>query len=412
MEYYKKKLTGEERKKLGMTLFPPMDRLKLPDALRCERLREDVIKDIAADPKMFARFEKLEPEDQEMLLEFFMGNRGLNVLYDPFFKKIMNQERLEKFLEQVMGQPVKIVRIIPTGELQQSAEGSVMIMDMIVRLGDGSYVDLEVQRISVDFPFERAACYASDLVVRQYEQIKAEQGPGTKFNYQSIRPVYVIVIMNSGTEKYRAFPHSYIHRTPDIVRFDTGLEERAIQKYIFITLDIFRKLMNNEDKYKMTELEAWMTFFGSDRPEDIARLVRDYPEFKEMYREINRFRLKPEEMMGMIGDAIRILDEGDAIMQIERLHSEVEQLQGKAEQLQGEADRLQGETDRLQGETERLQGEKEQLQGETERLQGETERLQGETERLRDRLSKQDSLLSEKDTLIAELQKRLEQLQN
>jgi len=131
MEYYKKKLTGEERKKLGMTLFPPMDRLKLPDALRCERLREDVIKDIAADPKMFARFEKLEPEDQEMLLEFFMGNRGLNVLYDPFFKKIMNQERLEKFLEQVMGQPVKIVRIIPTGELQQSAEGSVMIMDMM-----------------------------------------------------------------------------------------------------------------------------------------------------------------------------------------------------------------------------------------------------------------------------------------
>ena len=252
-------------------------------------------------------------------------------------------------------------------------------------------MDLEVQRISVDFPFERAACYASDLVVRQYEQIKAEQGPGTKFNYQSIRPVYVIVIMNSGTEKYRAFPHSYIHRTPDIVRFDTGLEERAIQKYIFITLDIFRKLMNNEDKYKMTELEAWMTFFGSDRPEDIARLVRDYPEFKEMYREINRFRLKPEEMMGMIGDAIRILDEGDAIMQIERLHSEVEQLQGKAEQLQGEADRLQGET---------------------ERLQGEKEQLQGETERLRDRLSKQDSLLSEKDTLIAELQKRLEQLQN
>lgn len=185
-----------------------------------------------------------------MLMGFFMGNRGLNVLYDPFFKRIMTQERLEQFLTQVMGQRVKIVRILPREELQKSAEGSVMIMDMIVRLEDGSYVNLEVQRISVDFPFERAVCYASDLVVRQYEQLKTELRPGNRFNYQSIRPVYIIVLMNSGTEKYRAFSNAYIHRTSDVVRFDTGLEERAIQKFIFISLDIFRRLKDNIDTNK------------------------------------------------------------------------------------------------------------------------------------------------------------------
>ena len=285
-----------------------------------------------------------------MLMEFFMGNRGLNVLYDPFFKKIMNQERLEHFLSQVMEQEVTIVKILPQEALKQSEEGSVMIMDMIVKLADGSYVDLEIQRISVEFPFERAVCYASDLTVRQYEQLKLEQKqavqkwrdwkealdnysptnepePKVKFNYQSIRPVYVIVLMNSSSKKYRKFEKDYIHRTADHVTFDTGLEEQAIQRFIFISLDIFRRLRDNGNikNEPMTDLEAWMYFLSSDRPEDITRLIKEHPEFESAYREINQFRMHPEEMMSMISEAIRILDEGDAKLQIEMLHEELKE---------------------------------------------------------------------------------------
>ena len=208
----------------------------------------------------------------------------------------------------------------------------------------------EIQRISVKFPFERAVCYASDMVVRQYEQLKLEQKqarrewqewneehrkglqtkesePKQEFNYQSIRPVHVIVIMNSSTRKFREFEKNYIHRTADFMEFDTGLKERAIQKFIFVSLDIFRRIRDNNGRAGMTELEAWMSFLASDRPEDITRLIDEYPEFEEMYQEINQFRRKPEEMMSMISEAIRILDEGDAKLQIELLHEELEQMQ-------------------------------------------------------------------------------------
>ena len=73
----------------------------------------------------------------------------------------------------------------------------------------------------------------------------------------------------------------------------------------------------------MTELEAWMTFLASDKPNDINSLIKEYPEFQKMYQEINQFRLHPEEMMAMLPEAIRMLDEGDALMQIERMREEI-----------------------------------------------------------------------------------------
>ncbi|MBR1853824.1 MAG: PD-(D/E)XK nuclease family transposase [Lachnospiraceae bacterium] len=369
MEKEKKVTTGTDREKLGRELFPPIDRLMLPQRLRSERLREEVISDIQKSPQMYGFYSELGEKDQEMLMEFFMGNRGLNALYDPFFKILMTPQRLENLLKQIMGQQVEIIKVLPTETIRKSEEGSVMIMDMVVKLADGSYVDLEIQRITVEFPFERAVCYASDMVVRQYEQLKMEQKraarewktwkkrrdeaeslklrgfsvgeeepePAVKFNYENLRPVYVIVLMNSSADKYSVFREQYIHRTPDEVVFDTGLKERAIQKFIFISLDIFRGMFNNRDKSKkMTELEAWLCFLASSKPDDITQLVQEYPQFTEMYMEINQFRLRPEEMMTMMTEAIKMLDEGDAKMQIERLHEKVEKLQSEAEALMNE----------------------------------------------------------------------------
>ena len=64
---------------------------------------------------------------------------------------------------------------------------------------------------------------------------------------------------------------------------NTGLELNLLQKYIFIPLDIFKRVCQNEGiKGKM---EAWLTFLSSDEPEDIVWLITDYPEFKVVYDE-------------------------------------------------------------------------------------------------------------------------------
>ena len=356
-------------------LFPTIDRRELPEVLRSERLREEVEADIRKNPDSWRIFQSLDTEYREKLIEFCMGNRGLNVLYDPFFKYLMTNERLERLLSQIMEQQISIVSVEHIEVKKRSSEASVMIMDLLVKLADGSYVNLELQRITFDFPFERAVCYSSDIMVNQYDQLKLEQKqkqkewrmwkkrqdvlkkqgieveeidpePPVKFDYRSLRPVYVIVLMNSSARKYSAFSEAYIHRSLDNVEFDTGLKEAALQKYIFISLDNFRKLKDNERKRtgasveteQMSELEAWMYFLASDQPEDIRRVIQDYPEFEEMYREIIWFRYHPEEMMSMLPEAIRMMDEGSFQTMLEtrdeKLRKQAEMIAAKEREIE------------------------------------------------------------------------------
>ena len=82
-----------------------------------EKTREQVMEELKSDPELFREFQKLSPTLQEELIQFSMGVRGLNVTYDPVFKKIFGPEtkpeRLEEFLSLCMNQKVKIVRVVP-----------------------------------------------------------------------------------------------------------------------------------------------------------------------------------------------------------------------------------------------------------------------------------------------------------
>ena len=56
-----------------------------------------------------------------------------------------------------------------------------------------------------------------------------------------------------------------------------------------------------------TKLEAWLTFIGSDRPDDILEVVRCYPEFRELYQEVFEFRYQKRELIEMYSKEIRKL---------------------------------------------------------------------------------------------------------
>jgi len=254
----------------------------------------------------------------------------------------------------------------------------------------------QVQSLKL-FPFERAECYASDIVVYQYDQLKSENkalnkeikarnaGRGNnekkeqiiRFDYREMRPVYVIVLMNSSSAKFNRFPNNYIHKSVDEVCFDTGLTEKTLKKYIYISLDIFRKMEHNE----LTELEAWMYFLASDKPEDIRRVIGAYPQFMELYQEIIRFRYNPRELMAMVPEAIRMMDEGSFQLMIDRLQ---EQLDAKVEQLSELAkknEELEGQNEKLAGRNEELAGQQKELTERNKALVTEHEKLLEKTRR-------------------------------
>ena len=96
--------------------------------------------------------------------------------YDFVSKEILNpeshRERVNEFLSLLLKQQVHILEVLPNDGTRIAEESSLLIMDIVVELEDGSIVNLEIQKIGYMFPGERSACYSADLLLRQYKRVQ------------------------------------------------------------------------------------------------------------------------------------------------------------------------------------------------------------------------------------------------
>ncbi|OUP16012.1 hypothetical protein B5F29_15425, partial [Lachnoclostridium sp. An196] len=89
-------------------------------------------------------------------------------------------------------------------------------------------------------------------------------------------------------------------------KFDTGLELSLLQEYCLVCLDVFREFPYAKDKNEQT---AWLSFLLTETVEEAEKLVSEYPWLEEIYRELAMLRRKPEEVLGMFSDALKIMDQ-------------------------------------------------------------------------------------------------------
>ena len=296
--------------------------------------REEVLKQIEKDPKCHEIFQKLPESLKEELIAFCMGNRGAKVTYDPFFKYVfhptLKKGRLAELLSLILGEEVEILEVLPNESDRISDSGSLLVMDILVKLKSGAYANVEVQKVGYLFQGERCACYSADLLMRQLarERAKAKE-QDVKFIYKSIKKVYTIVLMEESPSVYKECADAYIHHGKQT--FNTGLKLDLLQEYFMIPLDVFRKMPHN----KINKLEAWLYFIGSDRPKDIYRVIEAFPEFKELYNELLMLRYKTKELVGMfdvIKEALRAADEGTVEYMVEEQQREIAEQQRKLDE--------------------------------------------------------------------------------
>ena len=296
--------------------------------------REGVLKQIEKNPESYEIFQKLPESLKEELIAFCMGNRGAKVTYDPFFKYVfhpsLKKGRLSELLSLILGEEVEIVEVLPNESDRISDSGSLLVMDILVKLKSGAYANIEVQKVGYLFQGERCACYSADLLMRQLarERAKAKEQE-VKFIYKSIKKVYTIVLMESSPSVYWECADAYIHHGKQI--FNTGLKLDLLQEYFMIPLDVFRKMPHN----KINKLEAWLYFIGSDEPKDIYRVIEAFPEFKELYNELLMLRYKTKELVGMfdvIKEALRAADEGTVEYMVEEQQREIAEQQRKLDE--------------------------------------------------------------------------------
>ncbi|MBQ9505516.1 MAG: hypothetical protein IJU93_10980, partial [Lachnospiraceae bacterium] len=85
--------------------------------------------------------------------------------------------------------------------------------------------------IGYGFLGERSACYSSDQLLRQYKRIRSSHNKKS-FNYNMIKSVYNIVLLEKSPALFHKYPDNYIHRFSQ--KSDTGLKLNLLQHHIFI----------------------------------------------------------------------------------------------------------------------------------------------------------------------------------
>lgn len=347
---------------------------------------EEAVAILKSNEWAYREFLTFEKEHQEDILAFIQGKKGIPILYDGFFKHVfdpeVHPERLEDFLSEVLGQKVVIEEVLAREGNKLAEEGTLVVMDIIVRLSEGTIVDVEMQKTGYMFTGERSSCYLSDMIMRQYNRVKAREKKKFKFNH--MKPVYLVVLLEKSTPEFLAVAPQFIHRLQNT--FDSGVDVKMLSNLVYISLDTFDDVRENiSDK-----LVAWLTFLSSDQLEDILRLVESYPEFAGCYRDIMRFRTNPEELITMFSEALIQMDKNTVKYMIEEQQKELEQSHQELEQKRQE----------LETTTEQLEVATEQLEAATEQLEAATQRL----EKQEKALAAAEGEIAEMKRIIAELQ--------
>lgn len=222
-----------------------------------------------------------------------------------------------------------------------SDESSLLVMDIVVELEDGSIANLEMQKIGYAFPGQRSACYSADLLLRQYKRVRGAKAYGKRFNYRDIKDVYTIILFEKSPKAFHAYPEEYYHFFEQ--KSNTGLEMELLQKYLFVPLDIFTQNRQNKDRY--SKREAWLTLFSSDDPDTIIKLVEDYPEFKAIYEEGYQICLNVEKVMDMFSEELYELDRNTVQYMIDEMQDELDATQTQLDAVHTELDTVHTKLD-------------------------------------------------------------------
>ena len=345
-----------------------------------KQIARDEILNIIQNSNVVNEWNSFIPEDQEKLLLFLEGKKGLQILNDRFYKKVFNPEifpeRLESFISSVMGERVTIERILSREGTRIAEIGSQVIMDIVVRTESGAMVSVEMQRIGYLFPGERTSCYISDMVMRQYQTVRAERGK--EFSYRDLKPVTLIVIMEKSSDEFRKVAPKYLHRKNSF--YDSGVKVTDLENVIYISLDTFRE---RSDNIVDSELVAWLTFFSQNDTDEIIKLVKAYPQFIPMYKDIADFRNTPEEVISMFSEELRIMDRNTTKYMIDQIYLRAEKAEEKLEEAVIKRDEAVAELDKTTSKLEETEARCDKAESERDEAYSERDKAVAEADRFR-----------------------------
>ena len=150
--------------------------------------------------------------------------------------------------------------------------------------------------------------------------------------YSDMKKVYTIILYEkTGADFKNPLLHgAYIHHGK--TRFNTELTLELLQEYFLIALDVFCQNGYTDDKNldtretidsNMNDLEGWLSILTAETIADVERVIRRYPWSETIFREISTYVNKPEEVIHMFSEALKIADKNTVKYMIEELQDEL-----------------------------------------------------------------------------------------
>ena len=284
------------------------------------RTEQECLAELRKHPRSYFAYQNMSPEWKNRFLGFMEGTKTLPLTYDPFFKKLFNPdiypERLSSLISSIIGTKVT-VQCILSNEDSMLPSTSLLLLDILVQLEDGSIANVEIQKIPYAFPGERMSCYSSDLMLRQYTRVKSLKG--SSFIYKNLKTVYTIVMFENSPNECKETQSAdiYLHHGKTV--FDTGIKLNLLQEFYVVALDVFRESKYAKD---INELNAWLSLLTAQSIDDLAALVSDYPWMGAICKDMSEYMYDPEEVITMFSEALRMLDENTVHYMIDELQKE------------------------------------------------------------------------------------------
>lgn len=196
-----------------------------------------------------------------------------DIMFKCFFSKKGNEKFLKDFLSAILGEEIKIKKVIHDLRLEQLArEQKYGILDLDVELESGELINIEMQMQNHNNMEKRTTFYASKKIVEQL-------GPREK--YENLKKVIIISILNYS---FIELPE-YLTKTVRVAKKHREYVINNEVEYYYIELDKFRK----ENPDMKQPLNQWLAFIDMERGDllNMAEKENDViKEAKEVYEEL------------------------------------------------------------------------------------------------------------------------------
>ena len=172
-----------------------------------------------------------------------------DIMFKAFYGRKENEEFLQDFLESVLGEKIKIKKVMHDVRLEQLAkEQKFGILDLGVELEDGEFINVEIQIKNYKNIEKRTTFYVCKKLIEQL-------GPGE--DYRQLKPTIIIAILDYSFIKLP----EYITETVRVAKEHREYEINNDVKYYYIELEKFRN--QNPDMTK--RINQWSAFLDMER---------------------------------------------------------------------------------------------------------------------------------------------------